>query len=638
MTSSSHRSDDLPQVFGRYLLVQRLSRGGMGEVFVAKHGLSGFEKICVIKKVLPHLVEDERFISRFVDEAQVAIRLQHANIAQVFEVGRVGDEYFLAIELIEGRDLRRSLRELERRRERFPIDLALLIAREVANGLAYAHRRKDLAGDSLELVHCDISPPNVLVSFEGEVKIIDFGISKSVMRATATDPRMGFGKFGYMAPEQLIKGGKIDFRTDVYAAGSVLFELLTGQRLYVQGENPDYRALAKKVIRGQHAKPSDIDPNLAPYDELVGKALEPKPGKRFQTAAELRDAIQHALVRINPTLASDSLGEHMREIFAGELDEWRSLAARAQAASLSDWAIQLENQSDTVSFALASVSEGSSNSAGTGSLAPHASHGGTGPGSAPPAHSSPGPSYPVHSSLDGVSHLRSGPQTLLPSGSQPQHSSNQTPTAMTYASLPSGPHARRKRWSFGAFLIGIVAVALLGGTAFAVLSAWESQPPGSPPKVESLAAAEPPSGSLATATVPGDSVLAKALDLADDGDGDGDGDGSTDAAGADGDKAESKTRPGDQDARKRQKRRDRRKARDRSDEKQISRSKVESKFRSLARDYKKFKASYGARLDKEWSDLMQAVQYAGNDPDKLREVSSKIRGLRAKIRKLSADG
>ena len=190
----------LPQVFGRYLLVQRLSRGGMGEIFLAKHGLSGFEKLAVIKKVLPNLAADEQFISRFVDEAQVAIKLQHVNVAQVFEVGRVGNEYFLALEYIDGRDLRRTLAVLGHLQWRMPVDLALFIARDLANGLAYAHRRTAADGSSLNLVHCDISPPNVLVSFEGETKVIDFGIAKSVLRGTVTDPKMGFGKFGYMAP------------------------------------------------------------------------------------------------------------------------------------------------------------------------------------------------------------------------------------------------------------------------------------------------------------------------------------------------------------------------------------------------------------------------------------------------------
>lgn len=346
----------LPQVFGRYLLVQRLSRGGMGEIFLAKHGLAGFEKLAVIKKVLPHLAADAQFISRFVDEAQVAIKLQHVNIAQVFEVGRVGDEYFLALEYVEGRDLRRTLSLLGHRKQRLPVDLALFIARELANGLAYAHRRTRSDGASLNLVHCDISPPNVLVSFEGETKVIDFGIAKSALRGTVTDPKLGFGKFGYMAPEQLIRGSAVDARTDIYATGVVLFELLTNHRLYEAGPDPDYRALAKKVSRGVHPLPSEIDPLLAPYDDLVATALRPKPGERYQTAAEFRDAIQQALVAVNPTISTDQLGAFMRDLFSEEMTAQRELHERVASTHLSDFQEQLHTQTiSTVSFAAAQL-------------------------------------------------------------------------------------------------------------------------------------------------------------------------------------------------------------------------------------------------------------------------------------------
>ena len=346
----------LPQVFGRYLLVQRLSRGGMGEIFLAKHGLAGFEKLAVIKKVLPHLAADAQFISRFVDEAQVAIKLQHVNIAQVFEVGRVGDEYFLALEYVEGRDLRRTLGLLGQRKQRLPVDLALFIGRELANGLAYAHRRTSADGASLNLVHCDISPPNVLVSFEGETKVIDFGIAKSAIRGTATDPKMGFGKFGYMAPEQLIRGGVVDHRTDIYAAGVVLYELLTGKRLYEAGPEPDYRTLAKQVSKGDHALPSQHDRVLAPYDDLVATALRPKQDDRFQSAAELRDSIQQCLVAVNPTISTDQLGSFMREMFSEEMTAQKELHDRIAKAHLDDFKEQLTTQTGTtVSFAFANL-------------------------------------------------------------------------------------------------------------------------------------------------------------------------------------------------------------------------------------------------------------------------------------------
>ncbi len=356
-TGPTGRQDpSLPQVFGRYLLVQRLSRGGMGEIFLAKHGLAGFEKLAVIKKVLPHLAADAQFISRFVDEAQVAIKLQHVNVAQVFEVGRVADEYFLALEYVDGRDLRRTLALLGHRKSRLPVDLALFIGRELANGLAYAHRRTTSDGAAMNLVHCDISPPNVLVSFEGETKVIDFGIAKSAMRGTATDPKMGFGKFGYMAPEQLIRGGIVDHRTDIYAAGVVLHEVLTGRRLYEPGPEPDYRGLARKVAKGEHDLPSDIDKVLAPYDDLVATALRPKAEDRYQTAAEFRDAIQQALVAVNPTISTDQLGAYMRDLFAEEMTGQRELHERVAKAHLSDFQEQFHTQTiSTVSFALAQL-------------------------------------------------------------------------------------------------------------------------------------------------------------------------------------------------------------------------------------------------------------------------------------------
>src|SRR5688572_15893493 len=328
----------------------------MGEIFLAKHGLAGFEKLAVIKKVLPHLAADEQFISRFVDEAQVAIKLQHVNVAQVFEVGRVADEYFLALEYVEGRDLRRTLALLGHRKIRLPVDLALFIGRELANGLAYAHRRTTSDGSAMNLVHCDISPPNVLVSFEGETKVIDFGIAKSALRGTATDPKMGFGKFGYMAPEQLIRGGIVDHRTDIYAAGVVLFELLTGQRLYEAGPEPDYRALAKKVAKGEHKMPSEVERSLAPYDDLVATALRPKPEDRYQTAAEFRDAIQQALVNVNPTISTDQLGSYMRELFNHEMTAQRELHERIAKTHLEDFHDQLTTQvGSTISFALANM-------------------------------------------------------------------------------------------------------------------------------------------------------------------------------------------------------------------------------------------------------------------------------------------
>jgi eukaryotic-like serine/threonine-protein kinase len=597
----------LPRVFGRYLLIQRLSSGGMGEIFLAKHGLAGFEKLCVIKKVLPHLNEDEHFLSRFVDEAQVAIHLQHANIAQVFEVGRVGEEYFLSLEYVEGRDLRRCLSVLDERGQRFPLDLALLICRDVANGLAYAHRRTGPRGESLELVHCDISPPNVVISFEGEIKVIDFGIAKSAVRVTATDPRMGFGKFGYMAPEQLMRGGKIDHRTDIYAVGSVMYEVLTGERLYTMGESPDYRELAKQVVNGEHARLSELDPELAPFDGIVERALAPMAGDRYQSAAELRDAIQHALVRINPTLATDTLGSFMRELFAEDMREIQRLTALARDADLAAWQAQLADQtSSTVSFALL-----------------------------PGESTTQAPKKPAPAST------WQGPATI----------------SSSITDLVDPPLRPRRR---GAFLVIALIVLLGAGGALAMLAS-RTDLLGADPQAASLGGAgqdEPAPDSKRAASARDDQVADEPptpiVDALTESDLQGTGvDLEDEMDSATGQGVTAKSEPGRKTARPSS----RTNKRPRSTlstppektepdpppvpveaaPKELTRAEIEAKFRAVNAEYQDFQKSYGARLDDRWSDLVHAIQYA-QSADKLRELSRKLDGFRAAMRKVQASG
>ena len=345
---------DLPAAFGRFLLLRRLSRGGMGEIFLSKVGeIEAFEKLIIIKKILPNLVENQDFIARFVDEAQVAIKLNHANIAAVYEVGRVEGEYFLALEYVEGRDLRRLMQRCREQRVRLPVDLCLFVARELAAGLAYAHRRTDARGRPLELVHCDISPPNVMVSFEGEVKVIDFGIARSALRTAGSNPNMGFGKFGYMAPEQLLRGGVIDRRTDIYAAGVVLYELLTGERLYQFPDGTDYRQIARTVCQGRYTPPSQRDPALDPaLDAIVARALATRQEDRYQAAEELRDALQAKMYQMNPTISADSLAQVMRELFGAEHEREQKELDSLRALDLHDYQAELQGQiNHTVTFA-----------------------------------------------------------------------------------------------------------------------------------------------------------------------------------------------------------------------------------------------------------------------------------------------
>lgn len=351
---------ELPTVFGRYLLLKRLSRGGMGEIFLAKIGeIEGFEKLVIIKKILPNLVENQDFIARFIDEAQVAIKLNHANIAPVYEVGRVSGEYFLAIEYVEGRDLRRLIQRCREAGRRVPPDLCLYIVRELVAGLAYAHRRTDSKGTPLSLVHCDISPPNVMVSFEGEVKVIDFGIARSALRTAGSNPNMGFGKFGYMAPEQLLRGGVIDRRTDIYAAGVVLYELLTGERLYQFPEGSDYRLIARTVCQGRFAPPSRRDSGLDPsLDPIVCRALATQKEDRYQNAEEFRDALQQKLYQLNPTISTDSLAHFMSGLFSADRERERQELAEMRAVDVGAYQEELAGSAThTVTFARAGVGQ-----------------------------------------------------------------------------------------------------------------------------------------------------------------------------------------------------------------------------------------------------------------------------------------
>lgn len=600
----------LPQVFGRYLLVQRLSRGGMGEIFLAKHGLAGFEKLAVIKKVLPHLAADAQFISRFVDEAQVAIKLQHVNVAQVFEVGRVGDEYFLALEYVEGRDLRRTLSVLGHRKQRLPVDLALFIGRELANGLAYAHRRTSSDGASLNLVHCDISPPNVLVSFEGETKVIDFGIAKSALRGTATDPKMGFGKFGYMAPEQLIRGGVVDHRTDIYAAGVVLYEVLTGQRLYETGPEPDYRALAKKVARGEHPMPSEVDRSLAPYDDLVATALRPKPEDRYQSAAEFRDAIQQALVAVNPTISTDQLGAFMRDLFADEMTAQRELHDRVAKAHLSDFQEQFHTQTiSTVSFALAQLPINPLEPPTIKHAAPRGKRSTQGPAMASPAPAS-GAAASSRTSGEHAAFDTMAPPTSSMLPPDDLELADGTGTSVREA-MP-----QRRRWVVPA-IAGAVLVA--GALAFAFTRDGDS--------TTRTAAAEPPVTTKPTITV--EPIEPPPPDPAPDT--------TTTTAAVTPDPKRDKPavapteRP--RDTVRVRSSRDRDKDRDKAERKkpEITRDEVVAEWKATQRDYKAYKAKNGNQLESQYTDLAIKMQYLKADSN-FGDTLRTIRSFRAKVR------
>jgi serine/threonine protein kinase len=308
-------SADLPRDFGDYTLLKLLARGGMGEIYLARtQGANGFEKYYAVKKLLKKFTNDNDVGARFIDEAKLGARLQHPNIVQVYDLGRFHDELYMATEFVDGFDLRRVLRFCHEKKKRIPLDIALFVVREILSGLAYAHRQVDAAGHSINLIHRDISPQNVLVSFEGEVKIIDFGLAKSTQRSQETQANVLLGNFGYMSPEQA-RGHPLDVRTDIYSAGIVLFELVTGTKRFVE-ENP--LRLLEMVARPTPIVPSDKVPGSPKtIDRIYSKATAPVKEERYENAEAFRDDVTAALHKINPKASRENLAQFLNHLFLG---------------------------------------------------------------------------------------------------------------------------------------------------------------------------------------------------------------------------------------------------------------------------------------------------------------------------------
>ncbi len=313
--SSKSGQPELPRPFGNYSLLKLLARGGMGEIYLARTGgITGFEKYYAVKKLLKKFTHDNDVGARFVDEAKLGARLQHPNIVQVYDLGRVSDELYMATEFVDGFDLRRVLRFCHEKKKRIPLDIALFIVREVLSGLAYAHRQVDAEGQSINLIHRDISPQNVLVSFEGEVKIIDFGLAKSTQRSQETQANVLLGNFGYMSPEQA-RGQILDVRTDVYSCGIVLFELVTGTKRFVE-ENP--LKLLEMVARPTPIMPSDRMASAPKaVDRIYGKATSQDKEQRYASAEAFRDDVTTALHRLNPRASRENLAQFLNHLFLG---------------------------------------------------------------------------------------------------------------------------------------------------------------------------------------------------------------------------------------------------------------------------------------------------------------------------------
>lgn len=274
-----------PKPFGRYVLLEKLAVGGMAEIYKAKtYGVDGFEKQLAIKRILPHCAADTEFIKMLVDEAKLTVLLSHANIVQVYDLGKVGDDYFISMEFIHGTNLREVIVRQREESEKLQEELAVYIMSEVCKGLDYAHRKTDSQGNPLNIVHRDISPQNILISFEGEVKIVDFGIAKAAMNVSHTMAGILKGKVAYMSPEQAL-GKPIDHRTDIFSAGVLLYEMLTGDKLF-SGETQFEVLNQIRTTRINTLMLPDHIPG--PLKAVLAKALAYNVKDRYQSAGDFQ--------------------------------------------------------------------------------------------------------------------------------------------------------------------------------------------------------------------------------------------------------------------------------------------------------------------------------------------------------------
>jgi serine/threonine protein kinase len=309
---------------GRYSLLHRIAVGGMGEIYLARaEGIEGIDinRFCVIKTIRTNLVQSGEFVERFLAEARVLASLSHGNIVPVHDVGKVGSVFYIAMEYVAGKDMRKVLNAAAKAQRRMPVPLALFIAKELANGLAYAHRAKvqGLWG----LVHRDVSPHNTLVSYEGEVKLIDFGLAKGVQElAKATQEGVVMGKVCYLSPEQA-RAEALDQRTDIYSAGLVLFEMLTGEPFFNQ---PTIEEVLTHVANPIPQSPSARNPEVPPeVDRICLRAIAPRREERYLTAGALRDDLTAELARLAPRTNPEEVGAFVRELFPSARQEEESL-------------------------------------------------------------------------------------------------------------------------------------------------------------------------------------------------------------------------------------------------------------------------------------------------------------------------
>jgi len=307
-------------VLGRYQLLKEIAIGGMAEIHVAKQtGVEGFEKLVVIKKILPQFARDPHFVKMFLNEARLAARLSHPNVVHIYDLGYANGVYYIAMEYIHGENLSGVTYACRQQKRTIPLEHVLKMVSQVCEGLHYAHTKTDVQGKPLGIVHRDVSPQNVLISYEGVVKLVDFGVAKAATRYDE-DTRAGLikGKLAYMSPEQ-ISGEPMDSRSDIFSLGIVLWELCTGRRLFGRFEPA---VILQKIAEAEVPPPSKANKRiLSDLDSIVMRCLQQDRDRRYQSAFQMHIAIEEFMKKQGLSSSTLHLGRFMRTLFRKKLED-----------------------------------------------------------------------------------------------------------------------------------------------------------------------------------------------------------------------------------------------------------------------------------------------------------------------------
>jgi len=318
--------------FGKYDLLALLATGGMAEIWLARvSGTAGFEKLVVIKRLLDQLAVNPEYVEMFLDEARINARLSHSNVVQVIELGQVESKYFMAMEYVAGLSVSQVGRRATQRLGEVPQQVACGVVAQACAGLHYAHEVALPDGTPLGIIHRDVSPQNLILTFEGLVKVVDFGIAKADVRQHRTRAGLVKGKSSYMSPEQCL-GLALDRRSDVFALGIVLYELATSRRLFKRAT--PYQTF-QAITMGDVPPPRSLNPKIhAAVEAVILRALERKPEDRYATAGEMHDAIEEAMRKAGLRGAPHDLEKFVEQNFADEIAEQRQLLSQAQRGTL----------------------------------------------------------------------------------------------------------------------------------------------------------------------------------------------------------------------------------------------------------------------------------------------------------------